>query len=55
MNKWLNGWKEIADYCGFSPEYLKREWRKWNLPVKMVGGRRVALPKDLDKWLSERE
>jgi len=52
---WLTGWKAIAEYCGYSADGLRRSWKKLKLPIYNIHGRRKALPKELDKWLSEQK
>jgi hypothetical protein len=47
---WLDGVKEICDYCGFS-RFALRSYRNKGFPVRNVEGRVVALKDDVDKWM----
>lgn len=53
----LNGWKEIANYVGRGVRTVQR-WEIHGLPARRPGGHIrgavIAVPSELDEWLSTR-
>ena len=51
---WLTGWKNIAVYLDVHWETARRWAEQHGLPVvKLPSNRIVALPAELDAWMSE--
>jgi len=53
----LNGWKEIANYVGRSVRTVQR-WEIYGLPARRpaghIRGAVIAVPRELDEWISTR-
>lgn len=50
----LIGWKEIANYLNVSPDSVRRNWRKWNLPLFFLENVSYKTPAvhiaDMENW-----
>ncbi len=48
---WLNGWKEIAEYTGYSVRTAKRYHYEYGMPVLKRFKGVIAIKTDLDLWI----
>ena len=50
----LIGWKEIANYLNVSPDSIRRNWKKWDLPLFFLERTAYKTPvvhvADMENW-----
>jgi len=52
LKGWLTGWKEIAGYISQTIKTAKKYHKKYGMTIRRgPGGKPIALPSELDKWL----
>ena len=48
----LIGWKAIAGVFDMSADHVRKNWKKWKLPVKhLPNGKPAAIQDDIEDWL----
>jgi predicted DNA-binding transcriptional regulator AlpA len=57
QDKFLNSWKEVAQYVGRSARTIQRWERYLGFPVHRPAGRRksavIAVPTEIDEWIKK--